>query len=160
MNNKNIDVSTVNPFLGAAFDVFKQVFGCDLKKGQISLKPNPTAEYEIAIIIGISGKEYTGVVVFSMKIYTAKKMVMNLDPDNKINEKDESFSDALGEIANMITGNAMSDFSKKGMNLTITTPSVVIGDAFEVNLLDQTTLSTDMTSPFGVMEINVAIKKI
>ncbi len=58
-----------------------------------------------------------------MKIYTAKKIVKKLDPDNDMSEKDEAFSDALGEIANMISGNAMSDFAKNGMNLTITTPS-------------------------------------
>ena len=59
----------------------------------------------------------------------------------------------------MISGNAMSDFSKKGINLTIATPSVIVGAAFEMHLLDQTTLSADMMSPFGSMEINVAIKK-
>lgn len=160
MNKKNIDIATVNPFLGAAFDVFKQMFGCELKKGQIGLKSNPTADNEVAIIIGISGKNHTGVVVYSMKLYTAKKIVMKLDPDNDLSEKDEAFSDALGEIANMISGNAMSDFSKRGISLAITTPSVIVGDAFEMHLLDQSTLSTSMTSPFGKLEINVAIKQI
>lgn len=160
MDEKNLDISMVNPFLGASYDVFKQIFDCELKKGQITLKANPTADHEVAIIIGISGKEHTGVVVYSMKLYTAKKIVMNLDPDSKINERDEDFSDALGELANMISGNAMSDFSKNGISLTITTPSVIVGDAFEMHLLDQSTLSTIMTSPFGTLEINVAIKKI
>ena len=40
MNKKDIDISLVNPFLGAAHDVFKHVFECDLKKGSISLKSN------------------------------------------------------------------------------------------------------------------------
>ncbi|GAI52287.1 unnamed protein product, partial [marine sediment metagenome] len=44
-NKQNIDISLVNPFLGAAFDVFKQLFDCELKKGPISLKSNPTANY-------------------------------------------------------------------------------------------------------------------
>ncbi len=160
MKAKNIDISTVNPFLGAAYDVFKQIFGCELSKGQISLKKNPSADNEVAIIIGISGGRHTGVVVYSMKIYTAKKIVMNLDPDSAVSENDDAFADALGEIANMISGNAMSDFSKRGMDLTITTPSVVVGDAFEMHLLDQETLATTMNSPFGALEINVAIKKI
>ena len=160
MDAKNIDISVVNPFLGAAYDVFKQLFGCELKKGQICIKRNPTAEHEVAIIIGISGKRHTGVVVYTMKIYTAKKIVMNLDPDNAVSEKNEAFSDALGEIANMISGNAMSDFSKRGISLAITTPSVIVGDAFEMHLLDQETLAADMMSPFGTLEIHVAIKKL
>ncbi len=159
MNAKDIDITLVNPFMGAMYDVFKQIFECKLRKGQISIKKNPTAEHEIAIIIGISGKRYTGAVVYSMKSYTARKIVKNLDPNSDLSEKDEAFSDALGELANMISGNAMSDFSKKGIDLTITTPSVIVGSAFEMHLLDQTTLSADMMSPFGAMEINVAIKK-
>lgn len=159
MNKKDIDITLVNPFLGAAYDVFKQLFNCELRKGQISVKNHPSAKYEVAIIVGISGKRHTGVVVYSMKDYTAKKIVKSLDPDADLSVKNEVLSDALGELANMITGNAMSDFSKKGVDLTITTPSVIVGAAFEMHLLEQTTLSSDMISPFGILEVNVAIKQ-
>ena len=159
MNKQDIDISLVNPFLGAAFDVFKQIFGCELKKGQISVKKNPSASFEVAIIIGISGNYHTGVVVYSIKEYSANKMIQSMDPDIDIKENKEAFFDAIGELANIISGNAMANFSKQGVDLNITTPSVISGDAFNINLLDQTTLSTTMTSPFGEMEINVAIKK-
>jgi len=159
-NKENIDISLVNPFLGAAFDVFKQLFDCELKKGPISLKENPTASYEVAIVIGISGNRHTGVVVYSIKNYSAKKIVQKLDPDADTSVESVAFSDALGELANIISGNAMAAFSKQGLNLSITTPSVIVGDAFEIHLLDQTTLSTTMMSPFGEMEVNVAIKKL
>lgn len=160
MNIKEIDLSLVNPFLGAAYDVFKQIFDFELKKGQICIKKNPTAKFEVAIIIGISGEKHTGVVVYSMKKYTATKIVHHLVPDPELANDEQNYTDALGEMANMISGNAMTIFYTNGINLTITTPSVIIGDAFEIHLLDQTTLSTDMMSPFGVLEINVAIKKL
>lgn len=159
-NIKDIDISLINPFLGAAYDVFKQLFDCELIKGTISLKKNPTASYEVAIVIGISGEQYTGVVVYSIKSYSAKKIIHRLDPDTNMTENRTAFSDALGELANIISGNAMVSFSKQGLNLKITTPSVIIGDAFEINLLDQTTLSTTLMSPFGEIEVNVAIQKI
>ncbi len=157
---KELDLSMVNPFLGATFEVFKQLFNVDLTKSGISMKKAPSATNEVAIIVGITGATHTGVMVLSLKKYTAIKMVRILYPDMQINEKDEEFSDALGEIANIISGNAMNQFSKNGMSLNITTPSVIVGQAFEVHLLDQTTLSTEMQSPFGVLEINVAIKKL
>lgn len=159
MGAKDIDITLVNPFLSAAYDVFKQVFSCELRKGQITVKRNPSADNEVAIIIGVSGPKHTGVVVYSMKDVTSKKIVSNLDPDIELSLEDEAFSDALGELANMISGNATNIFSKQDIDLTITTPSVVIGDAFEMHLLDQTTLSAEMMSPFGNLEINVAIKK-
>ena len=158
-NMNDIDVAMVNPFLSAAGQVFKQMFDCELVKGQVTIKKVPSASNDVAIIIGISGDIYTGVVVYSMKSYTAKKMVSFLD-STITNEKDKEFSDALGEVANIVSGNAMSVFTAQSVNLNITTPTVIIGEAFEVHLLDQTTLSTEMQSPFGILEINIAIKKI
>jgi chemotaxis protein CheX len=159
VNEKELDVTMVNPFLGAAGEVFKSLFKCELVKDQITIKKDPSASNDIAIIIGVTGDVYTGVVVYSMKKYTALKLVNFLD--STINgEKDQSFSDALGEIANIISGNAMGVFTAQGISLNITTPSVIIGKAFEIHLLDQTTISAEMQSPFGVLEINVAIKKV
>jgi len=158
-NGNSIDVTMVNPFLASASEVFKQMFDCDLVKGQVTIKKDPSASNDVAIIIGISGDIYTGVVVYSMKSYTAKKMVTFLDA-SITNEKAKEFSDALGEVANIVSGNAMAVFTAQGTRLNITTPSVIIGEAFEIHLLDQTTLSTELQSPFGMLEINVAIKKL
>jgi chemotaxis protein CheX len=160
MDAKDLDLTMVNPFLGSTFDVFKQLFNIELQKGGITMRKAPSASNEIAIIIGITGTDHTGVVVFSMKKYTAIKMVSVLYPDMQVTDKDESFSDALGEIANIISGNSMRTFAEMNLSLNITTPSVIIGQAFEVHLLDQTTLCSEMQSPFGVLEINVAIKKL
>ena len=160
MDAKELDLTMVNPFLGSTFDVFKQLFNVELQKGGITMKKAPSASNEIAIIIGITGTDHTGVVVFSMKKYTAIKMVSVLYPDMQVTDKDENFSDALGEIANIISGNSMRTFGSMNISLNITTPSVIIGQAFEVHLLDQTTLCSEMQSPFGTLEINVAIKKL
>ena len=159
MISKKLNITLVNPFLGAAYDVFKQVIGCELKKGKITLKEEPTAEHEVAIIIGISGREHTGIVVYSMQDYTAKKIINNLVPDFQFSNDKKIFTDALGELANIISGNAMSEFTKNGLKLSITTPSVITGNAFELHLLKQTTLSADMISPFGNLEVNVAMKQ-
>lgn len=159
MNDKDLDVTMVNPFLGAAVEVFKSLFQCELTKGAVNVRHDPSATNDIAIIIGVTGDIYTGVVVYSLKKYTAMKLVSFLDP-TITGEKDKGFSDALGEIANIISGNAMMVFTSQGIALNITTPSVIIGKAFEIHLLDQTTLSSQMQSPFGPMEINIAIKKL
>ncbi len=155
---KDININYVNPFIGSACDVFRQIFECELKKGKITVKSEPVAGHEVAIMIGITGSRYTGVVIYSMKDYTAKKIVNNLVPDLELNNNKNTLPDALGELANMISGKAMVKFAEKNINLNITTPSVIVGDAFKMHLLRQTTLSVDMMSPFGTLEVNVAIK--
>ena len=158
MDKEKINVTLVNPFIKSAVDVFKQLFSTPLTKKDLRLKKDPTASYEVAIIIGISGKKHTGVVVYSMKKYTALKMIGVLDPDMKPNDS-EYFSDAVGEVANIISGNALSAFAKNKIEMNLTTPTVIVGDAFEMHLLEQKTLSALMNSIFGDLEINVAIKE-
>lgn len=159
MTARDIDVTMVNPFLASASEVFRQLFKCELTRGQISIRKDPSATNDVAIIIGITGASHTGVVVFSMKTVTARKMVNMLDP-SIAGDRDKAFSDALGEVANIICGNAMAIFTAQNIELNITTPSVITGQAFEIHLLEQTTLCAEMHSPFGPIEINVAIKKL
>ncbi len=47
-----------------------------------------------------------------------------------MNESHPDFADAIGELANMIAGGAKSNFD--GLAVTISLPSVVIGDPHEV----------------------------
>lgn len=159
MEGKVKDMSNINPFVKAAQDVFQHLFNAEIKKGDISDKINPSASYEVAIIIGVSGTHYTGVVVFSMARSTAVKIVKAFDAEMDVDEESAGFADALGELANIISGNALSEFSKEGVLLTITTPSVVIGQAFEVHLLDQKTITVEVVTPYGNLQINIAIKK-
>jgi chemotaxis protein CheX len=157
---KEIDLAMVTPFLTATHDVFKRLFHVELTKGGITMKRSPRASNGVAAIVGLRGVTHAGVMVLSLQKATAMEMVRALYPERKIDEKDDVFADALGEIANIISGNAMGLFSKAGTQLRITTPSIIIGQAFQIHLLDQTTLSTELNSPFGLLEINVAIKRV
>jgi len=159
MNNKDLNVNYINPFLEAAIHVFKQLFNFELKKDKISLKGSPSPELDVAIIIGITG-HFVGVVVYCMKNYTAKKITSTLlEEELQTMVTEENINDALGEIANMITGNATGLIKNKTKDLEITTPTVVTGDAFNLTLLKQTTVIIDMISPFGKIQINIALKK-
>ncbi len=157
---KEFDMAMVTPFLTATHDVFKKLFDLEITQGGVTVKRTPKASNEVAIIVGLRGAAYSGVAVFSLHKATAIKLVGSLYPDKKVNEKDDTFTDALGEIANIISGNAMGLFSKTGIQLGITTPSIIVGRAFQIHVLDQETLSTELKTKFGLLEINVAIKKL
>lgn len=157
---KELDMAMVTPFLTATHDVFKKLFNMEIKKGSVTMKRTPKASNEVAVIVGVRGTGHAGVVVLSFHKSTAIKLVGSFYPDKKVSEKDDTFADALGEIANIICGNAMGFFSKNGVKMGITSPSIIVGKAFQIHVLDQTTLSTELKTPFGSLEINVAIKKL
>jgi CheY-specific phosphatase CheX len=96
-------------------------------------------------------------VAYRMKDQTARRMVGYLDPT--MADFQESLFEGLGEIVNIISGNAVQHLSKNQLDLAITTPSVVAGNPLEMHLLNQTPYSVTMLSTFGEIGIDIAIKK-
>ena len=70
----------------------------------------------------------------------------------------QEYKDIIGEMANMITGNAMNLFATTGKRINMTTPTVVVGKDFTITLIKQTTLGINLYSPMGQLEMNVALK--
>jgi len=153
----NINAEYVNPFLEAAGAVFKSVVGVDLKRGKLSIKESPDPSHEVAILIGITGS-ISGDVVYSMGYNMVYKIAEILAPGLSEAQLKTEYKDIIGELANMITGNAMNIFAYAGKRIEITTPTVIDGKNFTITHVKQTTLAISLYSPFGQLEMNVALK--
>ncbi|HDP79920.1 MAG TPA: chemotaxis protein CheX, partial [Spirochaetes bacterium] len=115
-----INAEYVNPFLEAAGAVFKSVVGVELKRGKLSIKESPDPSHEVAILIGITGS-VNGEVVYSMGYNMVEKIANILAPGLSEAQIKMEFKDIVGELANMITGNAMNIFAYTGKRIEITT---------------------------------------
>lgn len=153
----NINAEYVNPFLEAASAVFKSVMNVDLRRGKMIIKENPEPSHDVAIIIGITGS-ITGEVVYSMGYGMVYKIAEILMPGLSEEQIKSEYKDIVGELANMITGNAMNLFAYSGKQIDITTPTVVNGKDFTITLVKQTTLSINLYSTIGQLEMNVALR--
>jgi chemotaxis protein CheX len=153
----NINAEYVNPFLEAASSVFKTVVNVDLKRGKLSIKESPEPSHEVAILIGITGA-ITGEVVYSMPYNMVYKIANVLAPGLTEAQIKVEYKDIMGELANMITGNAMNLFAYSGKRVEMTTPTVIDGKNFTITHIKQTTLAISLYSPFGQLEMNVALK--
>ncbi|HQG42528.1 MAG TPA: chemotaxis protein CheX [Spirochaetota bacterium] len=153
----NINAEYVNPFLEAASAVFKQLLNVDLRRGKLVIKDVPQPSHDVAIIIGITGA-VTGQVVFSMSLEMVGKIAKVLTPGLSDKDIANEWKDIVGEVANMITGNAMNLFAYSGKRVEMTTPTVIEGESFTITLIKQTTLGINLYSPFGQLEMNVALK--
>ena len=118
-----MDVKYINPFLVAVENVFNTMLELPFTLGKPALKKEPVPENEISSIIGLSG-DVTGCVVINLSRKLALRLASAL-LDEEITDIDEDCTDAIGEIANMIAGNAKTDFPSG--NTSISVPSVVIG---------------------------------
>ena len=118
-----IDPSYIKPFVVAAKNVFETMINVPFKLGKPSLKKGSVPEYEVSSIIGLSGT-VTGCVVINLSKEIALQLVSALIGD-EVTELDDDCTDAIGEIANMIAGNAKTDFPSTGTSISV--PSVVVG---------------------------------
>ncbi len=153
----NINAEYINPFLEAASAVFKSIMGVELRRGKLSIKEYPEPTHEVAIIIGITGA-VTGEVVYSMSYSMVFKIASILAPGITEDQVKTEYKDIIGELANMITGNAMNLFAYSGKRIEMTTPTVIDGKNFTITMVKQTTLGINLYSPFGQLEMNVALK--
>jgi chemotaxis protein CheX len=153
----SINAEYINPFLEAATVVFKSILKVDLRRGKLVIKDNPIPSMDVAIIIGITG-QITGDVVYSMAFPMVEKIADVLIPGLTGDQIKEEYKDIVGELANMITGNAMNLFASSGKIIDITTPTVVEGDDFNITMVKQTTLGITLYSTMGQLEMNIALK--
>ncbi len=118
-----MDVRYINPFLIAVQKVFDTMIHLPFTLGKPTLKADKISSYEVSGIIGISGG-VVGCVVISLSEKIAIQLASALLGE-EITEVDDACTDAIGEIANMISGNAKNGFPID--NTSISVPSIVIG---------------------------------
>ena len=152
----NLNAEYINPFLEAASIVFKSILNVDLRRGKLVIKPSPNPSMEIAIIIGIVGA-ITGEIVYSMEFNMVKKMANVLIPGLTEEQIKTEYVDIMGEIANMITGNAMNLFASTDKIIDITTPTVVDTKTQPYTPEQRVSLGILLYSPMGQLELNIAL---
>jgi chemotaxis protein CheX len=154
-----INADIVNPFIEAGINVIKELTNIEVRRGHLTYRVTPAPAYEVSIIIGVFGF-VTGQVVYSMKKEVAARLVQRILGDVSAKEMRELFVDTLGEVANMITGNATSLLNKRqDHSLTITTPAIVTGSQVSVKLVPNPTVALGMYTPYGPIEINLCLER-
>jgi chemotaxis protein CheX len=118
-----MNVQYINPFLLAVQNVFDTMIHLPYTLGKPMIKKSDMTAYDVSGIIGISG-EVIGCVVVSFPAQIAIKVGSCLLGE-ELKKVDSDCTDAIGEVANMIAGDAKKRFPKT--NTTISVPSVVIG---------------------------------
>lgn len=118
-----MDVRYINPFLTAVQNVFETMIDIPFSLGKPSVKKATEAPHEISGIIGITG-EVIGSVVVSFPEAIALQLASALLGD-ELTTVNSDCTDAIGEIANMIAGDAKNGFPQGDTSVSV--PTVIIG---------------------------------
>jgi len=153
--NTRMSAEFINPFLMSACVVFKNLLGVDLKKGKVSITDDLLPLEEVIFQVGMVGK-VSGYVLYCMGFNVVNMIAETLVPGLSDEQIKSEYKDIVGEVANMITGNAMSHLSDQGID--ITTPTVFNTSDYVVPKGRKlTVLVIKMYSPFGPLEIRICL---
>jgi chemotaxis protein CheX len=119
-----MDPSYITHFMQSIQNLFSTMLQLEVKLLEPTLKQDPVPSCDISGIIGLSG-DVVGSVVFSLPTETATMVVSRFTGEDATGMSNETCSDAIGELVNMISGGAKAKF--EGRNINMSCPSVIIG---------------------------------
>jgi chemotaxis protein CheX len=145
------------PFSKATCEVFKLLLDLNVSPGD----PHPLvtlddSEDMINIVIGISG-DLSGQVVYRFPKETTLEMVKIMSGMD-ISEVDDFVASAMGEVANIISGNAMTNLSQQQLACDILPPKVMTEAAQPLVNNQSPILATEVTTPIGEVELNIQLQ--
>lgn len=124
-----MDVKFINAFVSSIQNVFETMLNTQVSVGKPMLKQADLVSAEVSGIIGLSG-EVQGSVVLSFEKEPACRIASTFAGE-EMTLGSPDFADAIGELVNMVAGNAKKDFTRYEVSISL--PSVIIGKGHTVS---------------------------
>lgn len=126
-----VNVEFINPFIDATRNVFSSMCRVETARKSIFVKDDYKMLGDISGVMQLSGTA-AGSVVISMSAELACLVVGNMLGEPPAKELNKEVMDAMGEIINMISGQAKASLVKTKYHFTISIPTVVTGPGHEI----------------------------
>ncbi|MBI5091191.1 MAG: chemotaxis protein CheX [Candidatus Hydrogenedentes bacterium] len=128
-----INVELVVPFVGATHKVFETMMSTKVQRKEVRVKNNNVMLGDITGVVGLKG-QIVGTVMLSMPVSAAAKSVGRLlGEEVSGGVESETLRDGVGEITNIIAGQAKAALSTSKYKFEISTPAIVSGSHHEIS---------------------------
>ena len=129
----------LNPFIIGAKHVFKTMLDIDLAPQPPFMKDDRRTTADVTGVMGFTG-DRRGTMSFSMSISGALMIYERLMCEN-FNQISPEIIDAVGELTNIISGQARKELEKESLHLTAHVPMVFVGKNIEISFIACGTLT-------------------
>jgi chemotaxis protein CheX len=151
-----MDVTYINPFITSSRQVFQTMVHLDLTLGKPYIKRSNESRNVVSAVININGC-IEGMVLLGFSQSVAVAVASGLSGQT-LKSLDSDCLDALGEIANMIVGNAKKDIPSSPP-LNMSTPKIIVGSNNIPYPKGETFIVLPCDTPVGGFFIEVCLKK-
>ena len=150
-----MEVDYINPIYAATSQVFKNMFQVEVEKGDLKIEEDIIPTQEVNANIGVSG-DLNGTIIYSFPEEMTLKIVEEM-AGMEMEEVDKFVASAVGELANIISGNAISNYAEKNYDCDIIPPQVNVGEGTTYSTATDKTLVIPLSTSYGDFELNVSI---
>ena len=120
-----MDANLINPFIEATLHVLETMASTRAEAGKPYLKKDRVARGDVSGVIGMTG-ETRGTISISFSEASILPIVSNMLGE-EMKEMNEEIKDAVGEVTNMISGQARKRLDEQGRSLSAAIPTVIMG---------------------------------
>jgi chemotaxis protein CheX len=139
------NVEIAKAFITAANNILSTMANITPSAGKPFVKKDPTALGEFSAIIGVTG-EHKGSICVTFTREGAISVVQAMLGDDIDNLENDAV-DTVGEIANMVSGQARAAIAEKGIVLQGSTPTIITGENHRITHMSK---SPVMCIPFAM----------
>lgn len=151
-----MDIKYINPFLNSFLNVLPQLGLSDIKRNKVNVKGKIIESTGVIIILGIIG-DIKGNVIYTISMDTAMTVASKMMMGMPVTELDEMAQSAISELTNMLTANAATLLAEEGINIDISTPTLVYGD-FTAHASVDKVICIEMLVEGLPFEVNVSLE--
>lgn len=152
-----MDANLINPFINATTNVLSTMANVACRVGKPYLKKDDKAKGDVTGVIGLTG-ESNGTIAVTFDESSILKIVSNMFGE-KMKELDHEISDAVGELVNMISGQARRELEEVGRVFQAAIPTVISGKGHCVShYTDGPKIAIPFTTDDGNFTIEVCLE--
>jgi chemotaxis protein CheX len=131
MMNISISQDLIKPFEEATRNIYSTMLGIELSRTGQFISQDHDVKYDVSGTMGITG-DVTGNIAISFPYHLACRVVSMLLGD-EITEYNEMVADGVGEMINMVTGDAKRIFEERKVNFEIALPQIIEGQGHKIS---------------------------
>ena len=120
-----MDVTLINPFINATINVLETMAFMTVTAGKPYVKQDNTAVGDVTGVLGLTGVAH-GTIAVTFEEECILTVVSNMLGE-KMDSLNEDIADAVGELTNMISGQARKELDEVGRVFKAAIPSVITG---------------------------------
>ena len=152
-----VDEKIINPFINAILNVLETMAFVKSEAGKPYLKKDNVVQGDVSGVVGFTG-EKNGTVFIAFDEFCILKIVSNMFGE-EITEINNEITDAVGELTNIISGQARKELEEIGKVFHGAIPSVITGKNHKLeSMTKDPKIAIPFKTDFGSFTIEVALE--